>query len=38
MVMFFVIAYLGGRADAPWAGGTRFFQTASVITAAALLW
>ena len=38
MVMFlFVIAYLGGRADAPWAGGTRVIQTASVITAAALL-
>ena len=29
MVMFlFVIAYLGGRADAPWAGGTRAFQFA----------
>jgi NADH:ubiquinone oxidoreductase subunit 6 (subunit J) len=38
MVMFlFVIAYLGGRADAPWAGGTRLIQTASVITASALL-
>ena len=38
MVMFrFVIAYLGGRADAPWAGGTRLIQSASVITAAALL-
>jgi NADH-quinone oxidoreductase subunit J len=38
MVMFlFVIAYLGGRADAPWAGGTRLIQTASVITAASLL-
>jgi NADH-quinone oxidoreductase subunit J len=38
MVMFlFVIAYLGGRADAPWAGGTRFIQTASVIAAASLL-
>ena len=38
MVMFlFVIAYLGGRADAPWAGGTRLIQTASVIAAAALL-
>jgi NADH:ubiquinone oxidoreductase subunit 6 (subunit J) len=38
MVMFlFVIAYLGGRADAPWAGGTRTIQVASVITAAALL-
>jgi len=38
MVMFlFVIAYLGGRADAPWAGGTRLIQTASVIAATALL-
>jgi NADH:ubiquinone oxidoreductase subunit 6 (subunit J) len=38
MVMFlFVIAYLGGRADAPWAGGTRFIQAASVIAAAAVL-
>jgi NADH-quinone oxidoreductase subunit J len=38
MVMFlFVIAYLGGRADAPWAGGTRLIQIASVITAASLL-
>jgi NADH:ubiquinone oxidoreductase subunit 6 (subunit J) len=38
MVMFlFVIAYLGGRADAPWAGGTRVFQTASVVAAASLL-
>jgi NADH-quinone oxidoreductase subunit J len=38
MVMFlFVIAYLGGRADAPWAGGTRVFQTASVVAAVALL-
>jgi NADH-quinone oxidoreductase subunit J len=38
MVMFlFVIAYLGGRADAPWAGGTRAIQVASAITAAALL-
>jgi NADH:ubiquinone oxidoreductase subunit 6 (subunit J) len=38
MVMFlFVIAYLGGRADAPSAGGTRLIQTASVIAAAALL-
>jgi NADH-quinone oxidoreductase subunit J len=38
MVMFlFVIAYLGGRADAPWAGGTRLIQVAAVITATALL-
>jgi NADH-quinone oxidoreductase subunit J len=38
MVMFlFVIAYLGGRADAPWAGGTKFIQAASVVAAAAVL-
>ncbi len=38
MVMFlFVIAYLGGRADAPFGGGTRLIQLASVIAAAALL-
>jgi NADH-quinone oxidoreductase subunit J len=38
MVMFlFVIAYLGGRADAPWAGGTRLIQAASVIAATSLL-
>ena len=38
MVMFlFVIAYLGGRADAPWAGGTRLFQVASLVASAALL-
>jgi NADH-quinone oxidoreductase subunit J len=38
MVMFlFVIAYLGGRADAPWAGGTRLLQVASATAAAALL-
>ena len=38
MVMFlFVIAYLGGRADAPWAGGPRWLQLASVAAAAALL-
>jgi len=38
MVMFlFVIAYLGGRADAPWAGGTRAIQTASVVASASLL-
>jgi NADH:ubiquinone oxidoreductase subunit 6 (subunit J) len=38
MVMFlFVIAYLGGRADAPWAGGTRLIQASSVIAAAAVL-
>jgi NADH-quinone oxidoreductase subunit J len=38
MVMFlFVIAYLGGRADAPWAGGSPLLQTAAVVAAAALL-
>jgi NADH:ubiquinone oxidoreductase subunit 6 (subunit J) len=38
MVMFlFVIAYLGGRADAPWAGGTRLIQAASVVAAVSLL-
>jgi NADH-quinone oxidoreductase subunit J len=37
-VMFlFVIAYLGGRADAPWAGGPRWLQLAAVVAAAALL-
>jgi NADH:ubiquinone oxidoreductase subunit 6 (subunit J) len=38
MVMFlFVIAYLGGRADAPWAGGPRWLQLAAVVAATALL-
>jgi NADH-quinone oxidoreductase subunit J len=38
MVMFlFVIAYLGGRADAPWAGGTRLIQLSSVVAAGSLL-
>jgi NADH-quinone oxidoreductase subunit J len=38
MVMFlFVIAYLGGRADAPWAGGPRLVRGAAVVAAAALL-
>ncbi len=38
MVMFlFVIAYLGGRADAPWAGGTRLIQVSSVVAAGSLL-
>jgi len=38
MVMFlFVIAYLGGRADAPWAGGPPLLRTAAVLAAAALL-
>jgi len=38
MVMFlFVIAYLGGRADAPFAGGTRMIQIASVVASGLLL-
>jgi NADH-quinone oxidoreductase subunit J len=38
MVMFlFVIAYLGGRADAPWAGGPTLQIAAAVTAAAALL-
>jgi NADH:ubiquinone oxidoreductase subunit 6 (subunit J) len=38
MVMFlFVIAYLGGRADAPWAGGTTLLRGAAVVAAAAIL-
>ena len=38
MVMFlFVIAYLGGRADAPWAGSSPLLRTASIIAAAAIL-
>jgi NADH:ubiquinone oxidoreductase subunit 6 (subunit J) len=38
MVMFlFVIAYLGGRADAPWAGGPRWLLVTSVVACAALL-
>jgi NADH:ubiquinone oxidoreductase subunit 6 (subunit J) len=38
MVMFlFVIAYLGGRADAPWAGGPTWQGVAAVAAAAALL-
>jgi NADH-quinone oxidoreductase subunit J len=38
MVMFlFVIAYLGGRADAPWAGGPSWQQAAAVAAAGALL-
>lgn len=38
MVMFlFVIAYLGGRADAPWAGGPTWQSVASITAAAALL-
>lgn len=38
MVMFlFVVAYLGGRADAPWAGGPRWIQLGAVAAGAALL-
>jgi NADH-quinone oxidoreductase subunit J len=38
MVMFlFVIAYLGGRADAPWAGGPSLNRMAAVIATAAIL-
>ena len=38
MVMFlFVIAYLGGQADAPWAGGPTWQSVASVVAAGALL-
>jgi NADH-quinone oxidoreductase subunit J len=38
MVMFlFVIAYLGGQADAPWAGGPSWQQIAAVSAAGALL-
>jgi NADH:ubiquinone oxidoreductase subunit 6 (subunit J) len=38
MVMFlFVIAYLGGRADAPWAGGPRWLRLAAVVAGVALL-
>ena len=37
MVMFlFVIAYLGGRADAPWAGGPSWQALAAVAASAAL--
>jgi NADH:ubiquinone oxidoreductase subunit 6 (subunit J) len=38
MVMFlFVIAYLGGRADAPWAGGPPWLQLSAVVAGVALL-
>jgi NADH-quinone oxidoreductase subunit J len=38
MVMFlFVVAYLGGRADAPWAGGPALLRGAAVVAAVALL-
>jgi NADH:ubiquinone oxidoreductase subunit 6 (subunit J) len=37
MVMFlFVIAYLGGRADAPWAGGPSWQAVAAVAASGAL--
>jgi NADH-quinone oxidoreductase subunit J len=37
VVMFlFVIAYLGGRADAPWAGGPTLQAVASVVAAGAI--
>ena len=37
VVMFlFVIAYLGGRADAPWAGGPTLQTLAAVVAAAAI--
>jgi NADH-quinone oxidoreductase subunit J len=38
MVMFlFVIAYLGGRADAPWAGGPDWLRVGAVVASALLL-
>src|SRR5436853_7751751 len=38
MVMFlFVIAYLGGRADAPWAGGPSWQAVSAVVAAVAIL-
>lgn len=38
MVMFlFVIAYLGGRADAPWAGGSRWVRGAALAAGGLLL-
>ena len=38
MVMFlFVVAYLGGKADAPWVGGPPLLRTAAVVAASALL-
>ncbi len=38
MVMFlFVIAYLGGRADTPWAGGPTWQSAAAVVVAGLLL-
>ena len=38
MVMFlFVIAYLGGRADAPWAGGPSVMKLAAIVAGGAIL-
>ena len=37
VMVLFVVAYLGGRADAPWAGGPPLLRTAAVIAATALL-
>ena len=38
MVMFlFVIAYLGGRADTPWAGGRSLVRGAAILTAVTIL-
>jgi NADH:ubiquinone oxidoreductase subunit 6 (subunit J) len=38
MVMFlFVTAYLGGRADAPWAGGPGWQQLGAILAAGAIL-
>ncbi len=38
MVMFlFVIAYLGGRADAPWAGGPHWLQLGSFVAGATIM-
>jgi NADH:ubiquinone oxidoreductase subunit 6 (subunit J) len=37
VVMFlFVIAYLGGRADAPWRGGPQLLAVAAIVAAAAI--
>ena len=38
MVMFlFVLAYLGGRADAPWAGGPKWLQLGAFVVGGALM-
>ena len=37
VIMFvFVLAYLGGRADAPWAGGPTLLNVAAIVAAAAI--